>query len=78
MSSTNARKKISQVIDHVKNTGEPFVVSRQGRPEILIMKMPLQYNPELNEITNISAYSSSFDFLEDEPELYSVKDIINE
>lgn len=76
MSSTNARKKISQVIDHVKTTGEPFVVSRQGRPEVLIMKIPAQYNPEVSEITNISAYSSSFDFLEKEPDLYSLADVI--
>lgn len=75
MSSTNIRKNISTIIDHVKMTGEPFVVSRQGRPEVLIIKMPLNFNNKLSEITNINAYSSSFDFLADEPDLYSLEDL---
>ncbi len=33
------------------------------------------YNTEVNEITNINAHSESFDFLADEPELYSVSDL---
>lgn len=32
-------------------------------------------NKNVNEITNINAYSKSFDFLADEPELYSVSDL---
>jgi antitoxin (DNA-binding transcriptional repressor) of toxin-antitoxin stability system len=75
MSSTNARKEISRVIDHVKTTGEPFVVSRQGRPEVLIMKIPNQYNSRLSESTNIAAYSTSFDFLKNEPDIYSINDV---
>ena len=78
MSSTNTRKNISIIIDHVKNTGEPFIVSRQGRPEVMIVKMPVNFNKELDEITNFSAYSSSFDFLKDEPDLYSINDIKND
>ena len=35
------------------------------------MKFPRDYNKDLNEITNINTYSSSFDFLADEPDLYS-------
>lgn len=77
MSSTNTRKNISIIIDHVKTTGEPFIVSRQGRPEVMIVKMPTNFNKELDEITNINAYSTSFDFLKDEPELYSIKDLKN-
>jgi len=33
------------------------------------------YNTNVNEITNINALSKSFDFLADEPELYSVSDL---
>jgi hypothetical protein len=29
----------------------------------------------INEITNINSYSQSFDFLKDEPELYSIDDL---
>lgn len=78
MSSTNTRKNISVIINHVKTTGEPFIISRQGRPEVMIVKMPTSFNKELDEITNINAYSTSFDFLKDEPELYSIKDLKND
>jgi len=33
------------------------------------------YNTNVNEITNINALSKSFDFLADEPELYSILDL---
>ena len=33
------------------------------------------YDKNMNEITNISANSKSFDFLANEPELYSVSDL---
>ncbi|KKW11049.1 MAG: hypothetical protein UY50_C0022G0017 [Parcubacteria group bacterium GW2011_GWA2_49_9] len=33
------------------------------------------YNKNVNEITNISAHSKSFDFLTEEPELYFVADL---
>ncbi len=33
------------------------------------------YNMNVNEITNINADSKSFDFLAEEPELYSVLDL---
>jgi len=78
MSSTNVRKNISKIIEHVKMTAEPFVISRQGKPEVLIIKMPENYNSDFNEITNISSYSPSFEFLSNEPDLYSLKDIIND
>ena len=75
MSSTNTRKNISVIIDHVKTTGEPFVISRQGRPEVMIIKMPSNFNNKFSEITNINTYSQSFDFLKSEPDLYSIEDI---
>lgn len=75
MSSTNTRKNISVIIDHVKTTGEPFVISRQGRPEVMIIKVPTDINNKINEITNINSYSQSFNFLKDEPELYSIDDL---
>lgn len=75
MSSTDTRKNISLIIDKVKTTGEPFVISRQGRPEVMIIKMPTFYNKEVDEITNINTYSNSFDFLNDEPDLYSLDDV---
>jgi len=39
------------------------------------MKYPENFNKELSEITNINANSASFDFLKDEPDIYSVDDL---
>jgi len=36
------------------------------------------YNKDVNEITNVNAHSKSFDFLADEPELYSILDLKRE
>lgn len=33
------------------------------------------YDKDVNEITRMNASSESFDFLEDEPELYTVSDL---
>jgi len=33
------------------------------------------YSPSVNDITNVNAYSKSFDFLKDEPDIYSVSDL---
>ena len=36
---------------------------------------PTELNPQLDEITNFNANSPSFDFLADEPDLYSASDL---
>lgn len=75
ISSTDARKHISALFTEVREEGEVFAVGRHTNLEVLIMKFPTQYNSKLSDITNINAYSSSFDFLKDEPELYSIADL---
>lgn len=75
ISSTAMRKDIAEIINAVKYTGQVFGVGRRNKIEAIIMKYPSHINLELNEVTNINANSTSFDFLEDEPELYSVKDL---
>ena len=39
------------------------------------MKYTKNTNKDLNEIRSINANSSSFDFLKNEPDMYSVKDL---
>lgn len=74
ITTTNARKQISKIIDTVRDTGEVFAIGRRNRPEVILLKFPQAYNAEFNEITNLNAVSSSFDFLEDEPDLYTLDD----
>ena len=37
------------------------------------MKFPTEYSINATDITNINTYSNSFDFLNNEPELYKLK-----
>jgi hypothetical protein len=75
ISTTEARKNIKTLVDLVRETGAVFAIGRRDRPEAILMKFPRDYNKELNEITNINAYSGSFSFLEQEPDLYSMDDL---
>lgn len=75
ISTTEARKTISDLVNHVRETGEAFAIGRHNKPEVLVIKFPTAYNTAFNEIANINAQSESFSFLEDEPDLYSVNDL---
>ena len=74
ITTTNARKQLAKIVDTVKETGEVFAIGRRNKPEVILLKFPQAYNPDFNEITNLNAISSSFDFLEDEPDLYTLDD----
>lgn len=75
ITTTNARKQISKIINTVKETGDVFAIGRRNRPEVLVIKFPVEYNAELDDITNVNTYSESFNFLEHEPEIYSLSDL---
>lgn len=75
ISTTKARAKISEIIERVKTRNEVFVFGRRDNPEAVIIKFPDAYNSNFSDITNINAYSGSFDFLKNEPDLYSWRDI---
>lgn len=75
ITTTNARKSIRSLIDLVKTQGEVFAIGRRQSIDALIIPFPKEYNKDLNEITNINALSRSFDFLLEEPELYSAADV---
>ncbi len=62
------------VIKRARHHGEIFGIGRRNAIEALIIKFPA-YNSDLNEITNINGYSKSFDFLKEEPDLYSASDL---
>lgn len=75
LSTTEMRSHISEVIDEVRYNNQVFGVGRRDKIEVLIMKYPENLNKKLNELTNFNANSSSFDFLRDEPDIYSVNDL---
>ncbi len=75
ITTTNARKHIAKLIDAVRETGDVLAIGRRNRPDVLLIKFPTEYNPALNDITNINTYSESFKFLDTEPDLYSVADL---
>jgi hypothetical protein len=77
MSVSNARKYIGKLIDDVVENGEVIGIKRHNQIDALIVKFPKDYRPEFSDIANLNAYSTSFDFLKDEPDDYSRADIIH-
>lgn len=75
VSTTNARKHIATLINEVRETGEVIGIGRRKKIEALLIKFPHNYSKNVSDITNINTYSQSFDFLEDEPDLYTVDDL---
>lgn len=75
ISTTEARKKIGDLVDAVVSEGANFVIGRHDTPEAVLVKFPITYRSDVSDVTNINAYSNSFDFLKDEPDIYSTKDI---
>ena len=75
LSTTEVRERISDLVNIVVSGSRSVVIGRRNVPEVVLIPFPTFWNGRLNEITNINAYSKSFDFLADEPEIYSIKDI---
>jgi len=75
VSTTSIRKNISNIINKVKYLDDIYAIGRREKIEALIIKFPENLNNDLSEITNINANSSSFKFLENEPEIYSIQDL---
>lgn len=73
LSTTHARDILPALIEKVKETSKVFIIGRRNIPEAILMRYPTEYSVNASDIANINAYSNSFDFLNDEPELYRVK-----
>ena len=69
------RKDISEIMNEVKYKDRVFGIGRRDKIEAIIIKYPENLNKKCCEITNANANSASFDFLENEPDLYSIDDI---
>lgn len=75
ITTTHARKHIKTIIDRVKYRGEVFGIGRRDSIDVVVLKFPEMYNAAVDDITNVNAYSKSFDFLKDEPDIYSLSDL---
>jgi len=75
ISSSQLRLHISEILNAVKYQNRIVGIGRRNAIEALIMKYPERLNKRLNGITNMNANSESFRFLEEEPDLYGVRDL---
>jgi hypothetical protein len=75
MTTTKVRKNIADFVEQIKRDNSVIGIGRRNKIEVVVMKYPENTNSKLTEITNINANSSAFDFLKNEPDLYSVKDL---
>jgi len=75
ITTTKARKDIGNIINRVKYYGDVFAIGRRNSIDALLIQFPGTYNKEVDDITNINAYSRSFSFLNNEPEIYSSLDL---
>ncbi len=75
LSTTEFRKNISGIINTIIEKRQSLVIGRRDTPEAVIIPFPKNFNSNLSEILNINAYSESFSFLDNEPDIYSAKDV---
>lgn len=75
ISTTKARANIASIIAKISSSGQSVVIGKHNNPEVVIVPYPHEFNPKFSEMTNINAYSRSFDFLKNEPEIYSARDL---
>ena len=76
ISTPKARAMLPKFLDAIRDKNSSFVIGRRDKPEAILIKFPTEYVGSLSDITSINSYTSSFDFLKDEKELYSKKDIL--
>jgi len=75
ISSTRFRRDIAKLLNAVVYRNQIVGIERHNKVQAVVFKWPARFNEEVDEITNVNANSSSFDFLEKEPDLYSIEDL---
>ena len=73
--TAQAQKQMATIIDTVRFKNRPVAIGEKNEKEVLVIKFPKYVKKSLTDITNLNAYGGSFDFLNNEPDLYSVEDI---
>ncbi|MFA6024018.1 MAG: hypothetical protein WC777_02265 [Candidatus Gracilibacteria bacterium] len=71
--TTEARKHLSEIVSQVRYQKIIISIGRREEEEVLVV--PRITLNEALPITEMNAQSTSFQFLEDEPDIYSMKDL---
>ena len=66
---------MKEIVNRARYRGEVFAIGRWNAIDAVLIGFPQVYNADVDDITNVNAYSRSFDFLQGEPDLYSVADL---
>ena len=66
---------MKEIVNRARYRGEVFAIGRRNAIDAVLIGFPHEYNADVNDITNVNAYSRSFDFLQGEPDLYSIADL---
>jgi len=74
--TTDARKHLSALVNAVRFSNKPIAIGRRDKAEVLLIKFPEHANYELDAITNMNQFGGAFEFLEEEPDLYTREDLI--
>ena len=74
INATQARNQWSSLLSQIKYKRQIIAIKRNKKTEALLIPNP-EYNTDLEDISEINAASSSFDFLHNEPEIYSIQDL---
>ncbi len=75
ISTTQARKQLSELINLVRFKRTIIGIGRHNKTEALLVRYPEHQNADVDDVANIAMYGGAFDFLEDEPDLYSLDDL---
>jgi hypothetical protein len=71
--TTEARKHLSEIVNQVRYQKIIISIGRRDEEEVLVV--PKVTLDEAIPISEINAQSASFQFLEEEPDIYSLKDL---
>lgn len=75
LNTTEFRRNLADFIREVYEGNKSIILGQHDKPRAILIKYPDTYKEDFSDISNMNAYSGSFNFLEDEPDLYSKKDI---
>jgi len=83
ISAMKARQNLGSLMNSISLKGDEVIIERAGKPMVAMIpvkrffeltKQKLEMSEDL-PMAEINANSGSFDFLEDEPDLYSIDDL---
>ena len=73
-SITDARKKLGELIKQVKYGKRTIALGQHGKAEVFLVALPQEGDDTIN-LAELAQASGSFDFLLEEPDLYSREDL---